>query len=268
MSLTKSSHGMRSVLLALFAGLSLCIAFAAIVSTADAKKFRGTNGANRIIGTAKADVIRLKGGNDVGVGRGGNDRISGAAGKDRLKGSGGADVLLGGGKRDRLGGGKGTDRLKAGKGNDRINAVDGAKDGAVNGGSGNNVCRIDDVDLSVVSGCTTLIAVDGGGSGGRGGSGGGGGDPEGPGQKLELDTAEGLSCDDASLACTFQLTGGGADQPVGTVTTRGGITLGGGGAVNATDGEWTAAGGYQCTDDGFLVVTFGAETLDVPVNCI
>ena len=244
-------RGLGAVLLA----LSVVVAAVVVVpSTADAKTFRGTNRADVITGTAKSDVIRLRGGNDVGRGKGGGDRIAGAGGKDRLLG------------------GKGADRLLGGKRADVIKAVDGARDARINGGAGRNKCRIDDADLPVTSKCARIRAVDkdaGGGSGGGGGGGtGGGGDDEGPGERLELDSGSGLVCDDASLACTFQLSGGGADQPVGTVTGGGGITVGAGAGASATDGEWTALGGYQCTSDGFLRVTFGSETLDVPVDCV
>ena len=78
----------------------------------------GTNGGNRIVGTAKRDVICSLGGKDVVRGRGGNDVLLlgggndfgyGQAGKDRIFGQAGRDTLIGGPDRDRLNGGTGND---------------------------------------------------------------------------------------------------------------------------------------------------------------
>jgi len=68
---------------------------------------------------------------------------------------------------------------------------------------------------------------------------------EGPPTPVELDRGTGLTCDDSALACTFDLSGGGADSPVGTVSGRGGVTLTAGGAVSASAGEWIARGVYR-----------------------
>lgn len=244
MSVSSNVRG-RGFLLALLGALSLCVAIAAVApSIVDAKRIAGTQGADNIKGTKRADLIRLKGGDDVGIGKGGNDKIFGANGKDRLNGN------------------RGMDRLYGGNGRDRLVAVDGRRDRRVNAGTGLNRCRVDDADVPVVSGCSRFKAVDpGSGSGG-------GGDPEGPGQRLEVDSAQGLTCDDASLVCNYQLSGGGADEPVGTVTAGGGVTLNAGGGANALNGEWTAVGAYRCTSDGFLRITFAAEDVTVPVDCV
>ncbi|HRD64030.1 MAG TPA: hypothetical protein PL137_24235, partial [Nocardioides sp.] len=81
----------------------------------------GTDGKDRLKGTAKADVIVALGGHDVVKGLGGddvvcggdgNDRIQGGAGKDRLYGERGRDRLVGGSGRDRLAGGPDRDTTK------------------------------------------------------------------------------------------------------------------------------------------------------------
>jgi Ca2+-binding RTX toxin-like protein len=90
------------------------------VGPAEAKRIEGTDGPDRLMGTAKADVIWALGGND------------------RMKGRGG---------RDRLFGGRGADRL---------NAVDGRRDRALRGGSGNDVCMIDAMDRPRMRGCETV----------------------------------------------------------------------------------------------------------------
>ncbi|MET0313686.1 MAG: calcium-binding protein [Hansschlegelia sp.] len=60
-------------------------------------------------GSAKADKITGKSGDDI---------VLGAAGKDKLKGADGADTLDGGGDKDKLDGGAGDDQLIGGAGND------------------------------------------------------------------------------------------------------------------------------------------------------
>jgi hypothetical protein len=102
---------------------------------AQGKRIRGTKGPDRIVGTAKADVIKALGGND------------------RVKGRG---------ARDRLFGGRGADRL---------NAVDGRRDRVVNGGPGNDVCRVDAADQTKMKGCETVKIGRGGGPGGGPGAG-------------------------------------------------------------------------------------------------
>lgn len=245
------------------------LAIAIVPTIADAKKFRGTGKSDRITGTNKKDTIKLRGRNDVAKGRGGADRILGNGGNDTVMGQSGNDTLTGSAGKDRLVGGSGRDRLSGGAGKDSLNSVDRARDARVAGGPANNTCRIDDLDLPITSGCQRLRAVDGGGGGtGGGGAGGAGAGGDGPATALELDSGRGLVCDDSALACTFRLSGGGADDPVGTVTGEGGVTPGAGAGANASAGKWTAVGAYRCTSDGFLRVSFGAERLDVPVECV
>jgi Ca2+-binding RTX toxin-like protein len=85
----------------------------------------GTNGADRIKGTAKADVI---------VGLGGKDKIWGLKGNDRICGGGGRDDVFGGPGNDTLAGEKGPDRLWGGPGKDQLSGGPG-KD-ALKGGPG------------------------------------------------------------------------------------------------------------------------------------
>jgi len=107
---------------------------------ADAKRTRGTKGSDKLVGTAKGDVIK---------GLRGNDRINGRAGRDLLSG---------------------------GRGADRLNAVDGRRDRLVSGGPGKDVCKIDAADRPKVKGCETVKVAKGRGPGSGGpGSGGPGG---------------------------------------------------------------------------------------------
>ena len=235
---------------------------------AEAKRIKGTNGPDKIKGTKKKDKIKAKGGNDVVKGRKGKDKLAGGGGDDTLKGGKGKDAHKGGSGDDTLKGGKGKDPHKGGAGNDLLDAVDRRADKKVAGGPGNNTCRIDMADLPVVSGCTKLEVVDappGGGDGGSGGGGGGGGQPGGG---LVLTSGTGLGCGSALPTCVFQLSGTGADALVGTVSGGGGVTLAVGGGVSVEpDGSWTAGGLYGCTDDGFLRVTIGNESVKVPITC-
>jgi Ca2+-binding RTX toxin-like protein len=255
-------------------GLIAAAAMIAVLATsmiAEARVFTGSGKANRVKGTKKADTIRLRAGNDSASGRGGGDRIFGGAGRDRLLGGAGGDRLHGGAGGDRLHGGKGRDRLSGGGGNDTLNSVDRRKEALVSGGAGKNTCRIDTVDLSVVRGCAKIVTVPSGGSGtttppgttppgttppGDGGTAG----------ALTLGSATGLQCGSQVPTCNYQLSGSGADGLLGTVSGGGGVTTLGG-SLTTSGEEWSALGLYGCTADGYLRVTIGSESLDVPVDC-
>jgi hypothetical protein len=88
----------------------------------------GTNGANKINGTAVRDVIH---------GLGGNDRIEGRGGNDVICGGRGADVLIGG---------AGVDKFDGGPGNDTIYSRDGTKELTIRGGTGRDRARKDRAD--------------------------------------------------------------------------------------------------------------------------
>ena len=221
-------------------GLAAFSAFVALLvaaMVAEARVYSGTSKANGAVGTASADKMRLKAGNDRGVRTGWTRPIFVAAGNDRLRGDAGNDRLSGGKGRDRLAGGKGRDRLTGGAGNDVLSSVDRRRDARVAGGRGRDTCRVDVVDLPMVRGCTRVITVPaGGGAPGEGAPGGGG-----PG-------------------------GTGAEGLVGTIEGGGGVTTVGGSVAVLGDG-WNALGLMGCTADGFLRVTIAGEQLDVPVDC-
>lgn len=90
--------------------------------------FRGTAGADALVGRqfdeefrlfAGNDSLRAGRGNDTAAGGFGHDRLFGDAGNDRLAGEAGNDVLQGGPGNDTLWGGQGADLLAGGAGNDR-----------------------------------------------------------------------------------------------------------------------------------------------------
>jgi Ca2+-binding RTX toxin-like protein len=72
---------------------------------------RGTDGPDRLQGTANNDEIRGEGGNDVLIGLAGNDRLRGDDGNDTLSGGAGNDRLRGDHGNDILTGGVGSDRF-------------------------------------------------------------------------------------------------------------------------------------------------------------
>lgn len=109
------------------------------------KKQRGTNGADRLIGTSGNDHISGRGGDDRIVGRGGNDTLSGGSGDDTIFGDAG---------NDRINGGSGEDTLLGGSGNDRITSRDGSRDTVVCG-RGRDVVIADRKD-KVAGDCETV----------------------------------------------------------------------------------------------------------------
>ncbi|MDQ3646048.1 MAG: hypothetical protein M3345_03835 [Actinomycetota bacterium] len=80
----------------------------------------GTNGNDRLQGTARDEVICGLGGNDVLLGGRGADRLLGDKGADRLEGNRGHDLLEGLRGDDTLYGQKGDDDLRGGPGDDDL----------------------------------------------------------------------------------------------------------------------------------------------------
>ena len=67
-------------------GSGPCVVAARLGGTRPGEADARHDGADRIVGTARADVVRSCGGNDRIQGRGGKDRLSGGRGKDRIAG--------------------------------------------------------------------------------------------------------------------------------------------------------------------------------------
>ena len=78
----------------------------------------GNNNANTLYGTAFADNINARGGNDFVDAGDGDDVVDGGNGNDVLKGGRGNDQMFGGNNNDRLNGGEGDDQLDGGSGTD------------------------------------------------------------------------------------------------------------------------------------------------------
>lgn len=100
----------------------------------DARRFRGTNeadtlvgdaGENHIIGLRGADSLSGEGGHDLIQGGDGDDVILGGGDRDALYGDAGADRIDGGDRNDVIFGGAGNDQLSGGAGQDRFHIVRG-----------------------------------------------------------------------------------------------------------------------------------------------
>jgi hypothetical protein len=97
----------------------------------------GTNGPDRLVGSARRNVICGLGGADVLVGRGGDDVLSGGPGNDYLRPGAGRDRVLGGsgndfagardGRADRIFGGPGADRARVDRRLDLMRSVAAAR---------------------------------------------------------------------------------------------------------------------------------------------
>lgn len=90
------------------------------------KFITGTDGDDRLVGTAGRDVIRCGKGDDVVVAKGGNDYIDCGAGNDRVDGGWGNDEIRGGSGNDTLTGNRGDDEILGGSGRDKLTGGAGA----------------------------------------------------------------------------------------------------------------------------------------------
>lgn len=93
-------------------------AIGAIVRNGD--KIVGTEYADTLKLTNKAEIVAGGSGNDSLFGRGGNDTLQGGAGSDMLNGGSGDDLFQGGAGNDILKGGIGNDTLHGGAGADKL----------------------------------------------------------------------------------------------------------------------------------------------------
>ena len=117
---------------------------------------RGTDGRDRLVGSARTNTIHAEGGNDRVIGRGGDDGLKGGGERDDLFGGEGNDRLKGGAGSDEIRGGLGDDLLRAG-GSERPN--DGARD-VLDCGDGNDTAYFVQ-GQDTVSNCEVLNPPDG-----------------------------------------------------------------------------------------------------------
>jgi len=86
----------------------------------DLTKWMADNDPQRLVGTAKRDILEGGFRDDVLSGLGGNDLLRGAGGDDLLRGGRGSDTLAGWSGNDTLFGHSGPDKLIGGRGSDRL----------------------------------------------------------------------------------------------------------------------------------------------------
>jgi Ca2+-binding RTX toxin-like protein len=117
----------RAVLLSVAAVLVLALAAGAALAVNKTcnGNCRGTDGSDRILGSARSNVIYAQAGSDEVFGRGGDDQLKGGDGPDEVYGQEGADRVKGSSGKDRVFGGPGDDLVRGGTA-DRTN--DGARD--------------------------------------------------------------------------------------------------------------------------------------------
>jgi Ca2+-binding RTX toxin-like protein len=151
------SNRRASLAVAVASGLGVA-AFAAVASGQSSDYYPGcpdttrtivgTEGPDRINGTAAAELILTLGANDIADGRGnrdcillgpGNDRGTGSGQADRVDGEGGRDRVAGGTGNDTVLGGSGNDIGKGNAGNDKLSGEDGQD--RVSGGPGKDRSR-------------------------------------------------------------------------------------------------------------------------------
>jgi hypothetical protein len=96
------------------------------------KPIFGTDGADRLRGTSRNEILYGGAGADILEGGDGNDILCGGSGKDDLRGGAGADLLFGGSSDDILSGGDGNDTMFGESGTDRLY-----------GGSGLDRCSVE-----------------------------------------------------------------------------------------------------------------------------
>jgi Ca2+-binding RTX toxin-like protein len=97
------------------AGLAVAAPLA-LGGEARGKLVAGTDAVDRVVGTPRADVAALAGGNDLFRGRAGDDVVRAGLGDDRVFGGLGADRILGEGGADWIAAGAGPDEVSVGRG--------------------------------------------------------------------------------------------------------------------------------------------------------
>lgn len=115
----------------------------------------GTAKADKILGNALANLIRMGAGNDRCDGMGGNDKCFGEAGNDTCIAKEGNDTCDGGAGNDVCTALAGTDKCLGGAGNDTANTFDRKGGDVINGGPGKDKCTGDKKDKFIA--CEIII---------------------------------------------------------------------------------------------------------------
>lgn len=136
---------------------------AKIILTPRNDKKLGTAEADFIDGKKGNDTITGMSGNDTLIGGSGNDNLDGGTDNDSLSGGAGADTLLGGSGNDLLDGGTDNDKLDGGAGNDTL--IGGTGMDTMLGGDGNDFYMVDHLrdvvteKMGILSGIDTVTST-------------------------------------------------------------------------------------------------------------
>ncbi len=102
----------------------------------------GDGDGDRLVGTARRDVLDGVDGNDTLLGNDGNDSLEGATGEDNLYGGFGEDDIYGGPQTDRINAGPDNEYVDAGVGDDQV--IGGAGGDRLYGYYGDDILNADD----------------------------------------------------------------------------------------------------------------------------
>ncbi|MCA0995107.1 S8 family serine peptidase [Alloyangia pacifica] len=118
----------------------------------------GTEGDDRMRGSAEDDILHGHGGDDYLVGGAGTDELYGGSGNDDLRGGDGDDIMFGDAGDDSFAGGKGNDLLIGGSGNDVLRGREG--NDTIYGDAGADILAGDDGADMFVFDLGTIDAID------------------------------------------------------------------------------------------------------------
>ena len=127
-------------------GLATGVSLFVLAPAAMALDIRGTEDADRIIGSRGDDRIAALAGDDKVLALPGNDKVRAGDGNDKVSGSGGDDLISAG---------TGDDRVRAGDGQDTVKARGGAD--VISGGDGRDLLTASAGADVAVEGVDTLV---------------------------------------------------------------------------------------------------------------
>jgi hypothetical protein len=138
-----------SIMLALLVGAGVALAQDGVQKVCNSN-CHGTDGDDRLSGTANPNTIKGRKGADRIEGNSGKDTLNGNPGADAVYGDNGEDKVYGGGDNDYVQGGYKSDHIGTGLGSDVVAAKDGFRD-QIYCGSGYDRVYVDRID--VLDGC-------------------------------------------------------------------------------------------------------------------
>lgn len=127
--------------------------------TDDVDIANGHGGKDHVYGATNQDVLHGNDGWDIMSGQGGWDDTYGDDGNDDLSTGAGKDEIHGAADDDDITGSSpdsGPNKLEGGEGSDYLDARNGIKDDEIDGGPGNDTCKIDHGEEGAMSSCNSF----------------------------------------------------------------------------------------------------------------